>query len=432
MKSRYFLIVCLLVCVASPVWATTYYVSTSGNNANSCATATSATATLAKLTMSGGISCLHVGDTLLVHGGTYNDIIFDSMFINGTGTAWTTGNFYTIDYVNDGQVILKPTGTQGNIVRFAASMGIQYVQIKNITLDGSAGPLNITEGIVQSEADNLKFDTVEVRHSTQTGINAYGNHSFYINMHVHGSGTTPNPNSAAEGVYGAGSYNTFIGGEYDNNECNAIRVFSSDRTHKAHDNLVAGITVHDNGFNHAQLLFKGLSQCRTGGGGITIGDYNNTMINNIIYNAYWGYDDTFAQDDFETGGNIIANNTFYNQDYCCLLNDNNTRWQNNICFRVNLLPSCSISSNEGAGHGVNNTVDHNLLNTDPSFVDVTAHNFRLQFGSLAKDTGTTISSVVNDFLGARRPYGPAYDIGAFEFGATASGGPRAPQDPIIH
>jgi hypothetical protein len=341
--------------------SSTYYVSTSGSNANSCATATSATAALAKRTMTGGISCLHVGDTLLVHGGTYNDIIFDSMFINGTGTAWTAGNFYTIDYVNDGQVILKPTGTQGNIVRFAASMGIQYVQIKNMTLDGSAGPLNITEGIIQSEADNLKFDTVEVLNSTQTGINAYGNHSFYMNMHVHGSGTTLDPNSAAEGVYGAGSYNTFIGGEYDNNECNAIRLWASPspdgiRHQKAHDNLVSGLTIHDNGFGHAQLT-KGLSQCRTGGGAFTVGDYNNTVIDNVVYNGYWGWDDTFAQARDETGGNRVEHNTIYNVDYCCNLYSSHTIFRDNTIYQV----ATGVRINNA---GTGNTVENNHF-TDP-------------------------------------------------------------------
>jgi hypothetical protein len=258
-----------------------------------------------------------------------------------------------------------------------------------------------------------------VMNSQQTGIAAFGNHSFYMNMHVHGNGNTTDPNSAAEGVYDVGSYNSFIGGEYDNNECNAFRIWVSPtpdgiRHQKAHDNLVSGVTIHDNGFGHAQLT-KGLSQCRTGGGALTMGDYDNTVVNNLIYNAYWGYDDTGGQDAAETGGNIIANNTIYNVDFCCLLNSRNTLFANNICFQMNVLPPCSIWSDEGGTAGTNDTITNNLLNTDPNFVDGATDDLRLQQGSAAIDAGITVDSVPTDFSGVPRPQGIAYAVGAYEY-----------------
>jgi hypothetical protein len=64
-----------LACVllASPAWATTYYVSTSGNNANSCGTATSGGSS-AKRNVKDGVACATTaGDTVTIAAGTYTD-----------------------------------------------------------------------------------------------------------------------------------------------------------------------------------------------------------------------------------------------------------------------------------------------------------------------------------------------------------------------
>src|SRR5207247_7280340 len=70
----------VFLCCPLVVHATTYYVSTSGNNANSCTptaqTCASSSCTTAKLTISGssgGMSCLSAGDTLYIRGGTYSN-----------------------------------------------------------------------------------------------------------------------------------------------------------------------------------------------------------------------------------------------------------------------------------------------------------------------------------------------------------------------
>src|SRR5262249_35312455 len=55
---------------ATDVEAATYYVSTSGSNANSCSTATSP-GTTAKRNVAQGLACLSPGDTLRIQAGTY-------------------------------------------------------------------------------------------------------------------------------------------------------------------------------------------------------------------------------------------------------------------------------------------------------------------------------------------------------------------------
>src|SRR5688500_12282496 len=65
------LIVGMLLLIASPSFAATYYVNKSGSDSNSCATATSSTPGSGKLTAQAGINCAVAGDTVNIGAGTY-------------------------------------------------------------------------------------------------------------------------------------------------------------------------------------------------------------------------------------------------------------------------------------------------------------------------------------------------------------------------
>ncbi len=66
---------------------------------------------------------------------------------------------------------------------------------------------------------------------------------------------------------------------------------------------------------------------------------------------------------------------------------------------------------------------------NPAFVGTwtapPATNLELAMGSPAIDTGATLAAVTHDFLGAPRPHGAGYDIGAFEYGSTPADGGAA-------
>ena len=51
--------------------------------------------------------------------------------------------------------------------------------------------------------------------------------------------------------------------------------------------------------------------------------------------------------------------------------------------------------------------------------DLPASNLELAAGSPAIDAGRTLAAVTHDYNGAARPAGAAFDIGAYEYGATA-------------
>jgi MYXO-CTERM domain-containing protein len=71
-----------------------------------------------------------------------------------------------------------------------------------------------------------------------------------------------------------------------------------------------------------------------------------------------------------------------------------------------------------------------VTTTDPGFKDVTSRSdpmaYDLVAGSVAIDKGTGDDSitkyVTTDFAGRARPAGAAFDLGAFEYGATSAGG----------
>lgn len=65
---------------------------------------------------------------------------------------------------------------------------------------------------------------------------------------------------------------------------------------------------------------------------------------------------------------------------------------------------------------------HDKWATDPKLEDdlgTDAIDFKLQSNSPCRDTGVTISGVVNDYDGISRPQGNAFDIGAYEYQGSA-------------
>lgn len=59
--------------------------------------------------------------------------------------------------------------------------------------------------------------------------------------------------------------------------------------------------------------------------------------------------------------------------------------------------------------------DSSPLTGDPRFVNARQENFHLQQGSAAINKGLALTDVPHDKDGVKRPQGPAFDIGAFEF-----------------
>jgi hypothetical protein len=69
------------------------------------------------------------------------------------------------------------------------------------------------------------------------------------------------------------------------------------------------------------------------------------------------------------------------------------------------------------------SLSNNLSDTDPMFVNINSNDYHLQAGSPAIDAGASVN-VATDFDGNPRPFGPAFDLGAYEYtGVNSSPAP---------
>jgi parallel beta-helix repeat protein len=124
---------CALLLTTTLAHAKTYEVSaTSGNDGGGCGGV--------MRTINAGLRCLSAGDTLLIRGGTYAEIL-DS----GLGTAWTSGtswaNPVTVRGAPGETVIVQPTsGTHVLSIQddgsYTDSSYREYIIIDNLVLDG--------------------------------------------------------------------------------------------------------------------------------------------------------------------------------------------------------------------------------------------------------------------------------------------------------
>jgi len=109
-------------------------------------------------------------------------------------------------------------------------------------------------------------------------------------------------------------------------------------------------------------------------------------------------------------------------------------WTNNLWYfdpKVKPYNQIDVTHRGSDALLANITVTGDIVVTaDPGFKDITSKSdptaYDLVAGSIAIDKGVTDTSitqfVTTDFLGRLRPAGAAYDLGAFEYGASSAGG----------
>ncbi len=186
-----------------------------------------------------------------------------------------------------------------------------------------------------------------------------------------------------------------------NNTRRGIYISASDNT-RVLNNTVTRIS------GHAGIEFGGMPR-----EGATL--TNNQMLNNIVSHGTTTQDVMIAA---PNGGTIQGNTSNYNVIY---RGTSAIRLYSGAAY-YDLLKWRSATG-----------LDVNSLSADPLYATPTAApaaaNFQLQAASPAIDRGLNLAGTVErDFLGALRPAGAGYDIGAFEAGAVA---PTTPPPPTI-
>ena len=185
-----------------------------------------------------------------------------------------------------------------------------------------------------------------------------------------------------------------------NNTRRGIYIAASDNT-RVLNNTVTRIA------GHAGIEFGGMPR-----EGATL--TNNQMLNNIVSHGITTQDLMIAA---PNGGTIQGNTSNYNLIY------------RGAGTAIRLFQGAAyydlLKWRAATGHDVNS------LSADPLYVTANATpiaaNYQLQATSPAIDKGLNLAGTVErDFLGALRPAGAGYDIGAFEAGAVAPTTPPPP------
>lgn len=416
---------CAMVFAAStaPAAAAMYYVSTAGNDTNSCAAAQAAATP--KLTIAAGLTCLAAGDTLFLRGGTYtgsSNLIDSERSSVPSGTSWAAA-ITIAGYPGETVTIRPPDGRQA--IRLTAGAP-HYLIFQDLILDGIDQTILSVNGgpdlvYLSSGAHHNRFERLDVRNNAANGFalsshNGPADYNEILNCAIHDNGRLDEGNSGY-GIYLKTSHNTIAGNDIYRN--NGYGVHQNASAGHGNNNVILGNRIHDNAV-HGTIGVGGSTSYAV----VLINGDNNLIANNLIYGNH--------------GGILIYNNTTNARVYNNTITGNRYNAidlqyfgsapfiRNNIVFNN----GGTIVNYGGTGTPV---VEHNLMG-DPAFVDAAGKDFRLNWFSTAKDQGVLLPEVTEDFAGVRRPQAGIYDIGAFEYvdsvsSAQPSPGTTAPPAP---
>ena len=455
------LIFLLLLIPSLAFGAGPYYVRTDGHDTNcngsvNVADSVSVRPNCAFLTIGKSESVAAAGDTININAGTYNEILT----INVSGTS-------------DNRITFLGVGTV--VIKQVFLTGADYITLNNLTI-GSASTVTYSHLHVDRNSDYVIITGCTINGGSAQyveGLSLFGNYGYVTNTTVtgikgtycisvgEGSATSPgstditvtnslitdNIETDAFRVHGTNhtiSYNEVRNNKIvtNDNHSDFVQWFPNDNncanSYDVKNILIEGNYVHD---IEAQLFF-GNNVCYTYGVVVS----NITFRNNIFYNVGMT-GSTYGNNNTITNLNFY-NNVFHKVGYMYYIYGSVRTYsshalqyasgtvgevKNNVFLECGDEPSVNYKGwYAGAGtitkdynyvagpsyaaksgfsetYGINGVVD-------PKFINEAGHDYRLQSSSPLKDVGATIASFSVDKNGISRPQGPAWDIGAFEFG----------------
>jgi hypothetical protein len=372
------------------------------------------------------------GDTLIVRGGTYDEVQIGDAFPNGTD--WTTGAITVVAYAGETVWVWPTSFTTGSVLRLftkafhiwdgihlrgdsmaADAPNVHIENCNHIRIENSSNYRAACAGVLvtQSTGPTTSIELINLTvtdgdfnsSSTAPGHAIYftdvvGNSSGTNQAHIidgcHVSGFTRRFPDAGIAI-GAGFPDRLGGMTIRNNiltgnYVGAILADAATVSSLFSNNTVAGNT------GNGVYLYSDLTGCRV---------FNNT----IHGNGGWGI---AVGDGSNVRSAAITNNSISSNTLGPV-----------IVATVDVLNAAVISYNNFNGNGNGNALsDGNGLSTPthattvaPAYGNASTGDFTLQAGSGLIDAGVFVSGVPTDQVGTTRPQGAAFDIGAFEFSA---------------
>jgi parallel beta-helix repeat protein len=411
----------LIFLIAVRIFASTYYVSTSGSNSNNGLSPDSAFETLqfAANTISAGDSVIALPgdyegfDLRDVDGTETNPIVFKAL---GDNVRITSRNPRTNDGINlegpDWVVIdgFTVEGVPRNGIRLVTA---EHITIKNNTcLNNSRGILTgfVDYVVIENNLCANSWDEHGIYHSNSGDHPIIRYNTCYENngcgIHMNGDSTMGGDglitDAIIEGniIYGNGD----AGGSGIN--CDGVadsRIFNN----LIYDNHASGISLYKIDAKH--------------------GAYNTKVYNNTVINASDGR--WCVNIGIDSEGDILYNNILITLH----------SWRGSISIEEeslnNFFSDYNIVLNRFSTDGGNSRIDlaawqelgydtHSMLadSMQHIFVDWQNGNYHLLPTSQAIDSGTSIVSVIvtHDLDGGIRPFGVGYDIGAYEYNPSGT------------
>lgn len=357
------------------------------------------------------LNSLHGGDELVLACGTYNAVIPAGAIPSGSAGAPTI-----IRAATPRCAILQPTFGTSRIVSLGEGVEQHDITLDGLVLDGSSTGASIAALAINGQAGsrNLTITNVEIRnlHGTASGMStAFGIHYGWFasdagivirNSSIHdiGLGDTTSSDGWGYAIYLSAAYLTFENNEISNTSGFAIHGYAGggDVSH----NIIRNNYIHDTGaavllcHNQNQIVGNILARVSAGGPACQA---NQAMCGGIMVGG--------ACSGVPATGNQVVNNTIYASRGACirLSFDGGTSTSGNT-IRDNI---CYQNGDDVVSNAAGNTVDHNLLGTDPQFVNAAQADYRLQPTSPARGTGVAAPVMVS---GQNTPP----DIGACPYG----------------
>jgi hypothetical protein len=389
--------------------AATIYVRSTGNDATSCAQAQNASTP--RRTINAGIACLSGGDTLVVHGGTYREVV--PKLPNGLSASQPT----TLRAAPGETVLVTPPGPASDTSTGVLSGEGNYLVIDGINVDaqGLYGRMLAVDG-----HDNI-FRNMNLQGSYSQGIYGAVTNTQFLNLEVHHSGQ-----------YCPGHGDTYCP-EHGYHHGFYMSVDSGP------GNVIDGCSIHDIPDGHGLQLYGGTWIVRNSsfantpyGNGIFALSHNIVMYNNTFSNH--GGSSFGAAIYVTAGGAQIDHNTFYtpspnSNQFGIYLRPTDTLVRNNILLNVASSGSNYIVRENGGA-----TLEQNLCTVaaagcavvEPTITrivtDAASGNFHLTATSPARNSGSPLPEVPVDKDGAPRPRTGAVDVGAYQY---------APKGPVL-
>jgi Disaggregatase related len=423
--SSTFLVGALVQAVAAN--AATYYVATTGNDANTCAQAR--TRSTPKQTIPAGVNCLAGGDTLIVKAGTYTN---QEIKNPPAGTA----NAYTVIMGDPSgpRPIMRPAFTSQRGLYCTNGAACHHIELRHLEIDSP-------------------YECMKLYGVSTIG---YPHHVRYLDNYCH--------NTKANGILTFSSYRGFIGGDHliQGNEFGVIGIGVPH--YSAGMNTIynpGNRTIVGNNVFHDGTQGVGIWECGGPDNRQTCGTSPHQIQNVIIRNNIFY---RMARTDLNPwasgaslyscihvsvtgGGHQIYNNIIYDSGSTSIFKaiqlaargtDRNLsapiNVYNNTIYNLVHASAYGIFVRQDPPEGPTHVIANNIvyqaglgllttghtavgnLTTNPLFVDPASGNFNLKSGSAAIDTGEILDIVTTDLRGVPRPQGAGYDIGAYEAG----------------